>query len=120
MGREQAAIAIGIVSAKASGAVPLDTGRVFPRHGGEGEGRRAQSRAHRLKFAPDSGIRLPSRILSLREPILRLSARPDPTGPGCGRVAIGRRRQVRVRWVVFVTFRPTLLGGRGRCGRSVR
>jgi hypothetical protein len=37
---------------------------------------------------------------------------PDQTRPApeCGRVAIGRRRQVRVRWVVLVTSRPTLLG----------
>ena len=82
-------------SRQAGGAVPVDTARIFPRHGGEGQGRRTQPRPHRLGFAPDQGIRLASRLLSPREPILRLSARPDPIGSAWGRVAIGRRRQVR-------------------------
>ena len=34
------------------GAFPLDARRVFPRHGGEGQGGRAQSRAHSLGLAP--------------------------------------------------------------------
>jgi hypothetical protein len=48
MGREQATIAIAIVSGQTGGAFPLDTRRVFPRHGGKGEDRRAQSRADDL------------------------------------------------------------------------
>jgi replication initiation protein RepC len=42
MGREQAAIAIAIVSAKPAAPFSLDAGRVFPRHGGEGQGRNLQ------------------------------------------------------------------------------
>ena len=42
MGREQAAIAIAIVSTKTGGAFPDHAGRVFPRHGDEGQGRRAE------------------------------------------------------------------------------
>ena len=51
MGREQAAIAIAIVSAKPAEHFRSTPGRVFPRHGGEGEGRRTQSRAHDLGLA---------------------------------------------------------------------
>jgi hypothetical protein len=84
----------GSVSARPAGHFRSTPGGI-PRHGGEGQGRRAQPRTRRLGFAQGRGIRLPSRLLSPREPFLRLSARPDPTGSECGRVAIGRRRQVR-------------------------
>ena len=52
MGREQAAIAIAIVSTKDPAHFRTTAGRVFPRHGGEGEGRRAQPRPHALGLAP--------------------------------------------------------------------
>ena len=52
MGREQAAIALAIVSTKDPGHFRTTPGRVFPRHGGEGEGRRAQSRPHAVGHAP--------------------------------------------------------------------
>jgi hypothetical protein len=39
-------------------AVPVDTGRVFPRHGGEGEGRRAASGSHDLGDAPNRPERM--------------------------------------------------------------
>ena len=52
MGREKAAIAHRDRLGETGGAFPIDPGRVFPRHGGEGEGRRAQSRPDDLGIAP--------------------------------------------------------------------
>jgi replication initiation protein RepC len=42
MGRERAAIALAVVSTKDPAHFRTTPGRVFPRHGGEGEGRRAE------------------------------------------------------------------------------
>jgi Replication protein C C-terminal region len=74
MGREQAAIALAVVSTKDSGAFPDDPGWVFPRHGGEGEDQGAEPRSHALRDA--AGCR--SKAASEDGPIrcnLRLSAR---------------------------------------------
>jgi hypothetical protein len=48
MGREPAAIAIAIVSAKPAEQFPLDPRRLFLLPGGEGQDRRTQSRPHHL------------------------------------------------------------------------
>ena len=46
MGREQAAIALAVVSTKDPATFPDDPGRVFPRHVSDGKGRRAEPRPH--------------------------------------------------------------------------
>ena len=51
MGREEAAIAVAIVSAKPAGHFRSVAGRVFPRDGGEGEGRGAEPGADHLGVA---------------------------------------------------------------------
>ena len=52
MGRELAAVALAIVSTKEPEHFRSIAGRLFPRHGRQGQGRRAAPRAHRLGPAP--------------------------------------------------------------------
>ena len=52
MGRELAAVALAIVSTKERGAFPDLAGRLFPRHGRQGQSRRAAPRAHGVGVAP--------------------------------------------------------------------
>jgi replication initiation protein RepC len=51
MGREEAAIAVAIVSAKPADSLPVLAGGIFPRDGGEGEGWTAQPGADDLGAA---------------------------------------------------------------------
>ena len=72
---------------EAGGAFPLDAGRVFPRHGGEGEGRRTQSRAHDLGLAAGGRPETPPRAAGGQGACIR---RRDP-GAEAGVVAAGAR-----------------------------
>jgi hypothetical protein len=54
------------------GAFPLDAGRVFPRHGGEGASGRTQPRAHGLGLAPSSRAEIPPRRVPARKSRMEL------------------------------------------------
>jgi hypothetical protein len=101
---------------QAGGAFPVDTGRVFPRHDGEGEGWRAQPRRDSLGFASGRGVGSPSRLshpanascTGMRDQTW------DLTGP---RVQSNGDRPERQMAAFFVTSRPNPLWDRSWRGR---